>query len=144
MIERVLAGALRFRMLLVGLAAGLIAVGMITLPRMHSDVLPELSQGPVLEVQTEAPGLSSQEVEQYITVPMENNLLDGVMGVWDVRSQSVPGLASVDLYFEPGTTTLHARQLLEERLTNAFSLPNVAKPPLLIQPLSSTSRALMI
>ncbi len=144
MVRGVLAGALRFRMLLVGLAAGLIALGIITLPKMHSDVLPELSQGPVLEVQTEAPGLSSQEVEQYITVPMENNLLDGVMGVWDVRSQSTPGLATVDLYFEPGTTTLHARQLVEERLTNSFSLPAVNKPPLLIQPLSSTSRALMI
>jgi Cu/Ag efflux pump CusA len=143
-IERVLAGALRFRMLLVGAAAGLIAIGLITLPKMHSDVLPELSQGPVLEVQTESPGLSSQEVEQYITVPMENNLLDGIMGVWDVRSQSVPGLATIDLYFEPGTTTLHARQLVEERLTNAYSLPAVNKPPLLIQPLSSTSRTLMI
>ena len=82
---------------------------------MHSDVLPELSQGPVLEVQTESPGLSSEEVEQYITVPMENNLLDGVMGVWNVRSQSTPGLSTVDLYFEPGTTTFHARQLVTER-----------------------------
>ena len=136
--------SLRFRMLLVGVAAGLIAVGIIALPKMHSDVLPELSQGPVLEVQTESPGLSSQEVEQYITVPEENNLLDGIMGVWDVRSQSTPGLSTVDLYFEPGTTTLHARQLVEERLTNSFSLPAVNKPPLLIQPLSSTSRALMI
>lgn len=144
MVERVLGAALRFRMLLVGAAAGLIALGLITLPKMHSDVLPELSQAPVLEVQTQSPGLSSQEVEQYITVPMENNLLDGIMGVWDVRSQSVPGLATIDLYFEPGTTTLHARQLVEERLTNAFSLPAVNKPPLLIQPLSTTSRALMI
>src|SRR5689334_14507842 len=136
--------SLRFRMLLVGVAAGLIAIGIIALPKMHSDVLPELSQGPVLEVQTESPGLSSQEVEQYITVPMENNLLDGIMGVWSVRSHSTPGLSTVDLYFEPGVTTLHARQLVEERLTNSFSLPAVNKPPLLIQPLSSTSRALMI
>src|SRR5205807_9669844 len=48
------------------------------------------------------------------------------------------------LYFEPGTTALHARQLVAERLTNAFSLPNVSKPPLLIQPLSSTSRVLLV
>ena len=144
LVRGVLAAALRFRMLLVGIAAGLIAVGVLALPNMHADVLPELSQGPVLEVQTESPGLSSQEVEQYITVPIENNLLDGVMGVWDVRSQSTPGLSTVDLYFEPGVTTLHARQLVEERLTNSFSLPAVNKPPLLIQPLSSTSRALMI
>jgi Cu/Ag efflux pump CusA len=136
--------SLRFRMLLVAAAAGLIALGIFALPKTHSDVLPELSQGPVLEVQTESPGLSSQEVEQYITVPEENNLLDGIMGVWDVRSRSTPGLSTVDLYFEPGTTTLHARQLVEERLTNSFSLPAVNKPPLLIQPLSSSSRALLI
>jgi Cu/Ag efflux pump CusA len=111
---------------------------------MPEDVVPELASGPVLEVQTEALGLASQEVEQYVTVPMENNLLDGIMGVWDERSQSIPGLSTVDLYFEPGTTVLHARQLVTERLTNAFSLPNISKPPLLIQPLSSSSRALMI
>jgi Cu/Ag efflux pump CusA len=143
-LRSILNAALRFRMLLVGIAAALIGLGIITLPKMHADVLPELSQGPVLEVQTESPGLSSEEVEQYITVPMENNLLDGIMGVWNVRSQSTPGLSTVDLYFEPGTTTLHARQLVEERLTNSFSLPAVNKPPLLIQPLSSTSRALLI
>ncbi len=131
-------------MVLAGLAAGLIVLGIIALPKMHANTQPEVSQAPVLEVQTEALGLSSQEVEQYITVPLENNLLDGVMGVWDVRSQSTPGLSTVDLYFEPGTTVLHARQLVEERLTNAFSLPNVAKPPQLIQPLSSSGRVLMI
>ncbi len=144
MLHSVLAGALRFRMLLVGAAAGLIVLGVISLRQMHADVVPELSSGPVLEVQTEALGLSGKEVEQYITVPLENNLLDGIMGVWDVRSNSVPGLSSVDLYFEPGTTVLRARQLVQERLTNAFSLPNVSKPPLLIQPLSTSSRVLMI
>jgi multidrug efflux pump subunit AcrB len=144
MLRSLIAVSLRFRMLLVGVAAGLIALGIVSLPKMHSDVLPELSQAPVLEVQTESPGLSSQEVEQYITVPEENNLLDGIMGVWDVRSRSTPGLSTIDLYFEPGTTTLHARQLVEERLTNSFSLPAVNKPPLLIQPLSSSSRALLI
>jgi Cu/Ag efflux pump CusA len=144
MLRSLIAVSLRFRMLLVGVAAGLIALGIVSLPKMHSDVLPELSQGPVLEVQTESTGLSSQEVEQYITVPEENNLLDGIMGVRDVRSRSTPGLSTIDLYFEPGTTTLHARQLVEERLTNSFSLPAVNKPPLLIQPLSSSSRALLI
>ncbi len=144
MLEGALTGALRFRLLVIAVAAGLIAVGVSSLPSMHRDVLPELSSGPVLEVQTESPGLSSQEVEQYLTVPIENNLLDGIMGVWDVRSDSIPGLSKVDLYFEPGTTELHARELVEERLTNAFSLPHVAQPPQLIQPLSTSSRALLI
>ena len=144
MVRSVLAGALRFRMLLLGAAVGLIVLGVVALQQMPNDAVPELASGPVLEVQTEALGLSGKEVEQYITVPLENNLLSGIMGVWDMRSNSVPGLSSVDLYFEPGTTVLHARQLVQERLTNAFSLPNVSKPPLLIQPLSSSSRVMMI
>jgi Cu/Ag efflux pump CusA len=144
MLSLLLRAVLRFRLVLVGAALGLIVLGVMSLRQMHNDVVPELASGPVLEVQTEALGLSSSEVEQYVTVPEENNLLDGVMGVWDVRSHSIPGLATVDLYFEPGITELHARQLVEERLTNAFSLPNVSKPPVLIQPLSSTSRVLMI
>ena len=41
---------------------------------------------------------------------------DHTLGVWDVRSESIPGLSSVDMYFEPGVTTLRARQLVEERL----------------------------
>ena len=133
MLPAVIAASARFRLLLIAVAAGLLVLGVLSLRQMHNDVLPELGSGPVLEVQTEALGLSSQEVEQYITVPLENNLLDGVMGVWDVRSDSIPGLSSVELYFEPGVTTLHARQLVEERLTNAFSLPNVSQPPQLIQ-----------
>ncbi len=144
LIGSMLAAALRFRVLLAALGAALLVVGVITLSAMHTDTVPELSSGPVLEVQTEALGLSSQEVEQYVTVPLENNLLNGVMGVWDVRSHSVPGLSAIDLHFEPGVTVLHARQLVQERLTNAFSLPNVSKPPLLIQPLSTSSRALLI
>src|SRR5260221_13613864 len=98
MLTAVLAGALRFRMLLVGLAAALVVLGAISLTGLHDDTVPELANGPMLEVQTEALGLSSQEVEQYVTVPLENNLLDGIMGVWDVRSHSIPGLSSVDLY----------------------------------------------
>jgi multidrug efflux pump subunit AcrB len=144
MLRSVIAALVRFRLLLMGLAAALIVLGVLSLRNMHNDVLPELGSGPVLEVQTEALGLSSTEVEQYITVPLENNLLDGVMGVWDVRSDSIPGLSKVDLYFEPSVSILHARQLVQERLTNAFALPNVSKPPQLIQPLSSSSRVMMI
>src|SRR5438270_5589064 len=140
----VMAAAVRFRLLLCVLAGVLVVLGAGAVSRMHTDVLPELGTAPVIEVQTEALGLSSQEVEQYVTVPLENNLLDGIMGVWDLRSHSIPGLSTVDLYFEPGTTALHARQLVAERLTNAFSLPNVSKPPLLIQPLSSSSRVLLV
>ena len=129
-LTRILGAALRFRLLVIAAAVCLLVAGGVTLRRMPVDPVGELASGPVLEVQTDALGLSSQEVEQYVTVPLENNLLDGVMGVWDVRSQSLPGVSVVDLLFSPGVSTLHARQLVEERLTNAFSLPNVSSPPL--------------
>jgi multidrug efflux pump subunit AcrB len=142
--RRVVSTALRFRFLVGGLALALIVAGALALANSPTDVLPEFAAAPVLQVQTEAPGLSGPEVEQLVTVPMENNLLDGILGVWDVRSTSVAGLSTVSLYFEPGTQTLRDRELVQERLAQAFALPNVTKPPLLIQPLSSTSRVMMI
>ena len=48
------------------------------------------------------------------------------------------------MVFEPGTDLLRARQLVQERLTQAVSLPNVSKPPVMLQPLSSTSRVMLI
>ena len=107
------------------------------------DVLPEFTP-PYAEIQTEALGLSAEEVEQLITVPLEADLLNGVQGVEVIRSESVPGLSSIVLVFERGSDVYQARQLVEERLTQAHALPNVSKPPTLLQPLSSSNRVLMI
>ncbi|HZU59517.1 MAG TPA: efflux RND transporter permease subunit, partial [Solirubrobacteraceae bacterium] len=144
MLESIVRGALRFKALLAALAAGLLVVGAVSLRSMPSDVTPELAQAPVLEVQTEALGLSAPEVEQYVTDPMEQNLLAGVLGVWNIRSESINGLSEIHLYFEPGTDIYNDRLLVEERLTNAFSLPNISQPPVLIQPTSTNSNVLMI
>ena len=75
---------------------------------------------------------------------MEARLLNGVALVDDIRSESVPGLSSIVLIFEPGTDLDRARQVVQERLTQAHALPNVSKPPQMLQPLSSTSRVMMI
>ncbi len=144
MIESIVRAALRFKALLAALAVALLVVGTLSLRQMPADATPELAQAPVLEVQTEALGLSAPEVEQYVTDALENNLLGGIMGVWDIRSQSVAGLSDINLYFEPGTDLYNDRLLVEERLTNAFSLPNISTPPVLIQPTSTNSRVLMI
>jgi len=77
-------------------------------------------------------------------VPLEKNLLEGVMGVTDVTSDSIPGLSQIDLHFAPGTDLDQARQLVQERLTQAFVLPNVSKPPVLLQPVSSTGNVLLV
>jgi CzcA family heavy metal efflux pump len=139
----IIRSSLRFRLLVVALAVGVLAVGIVQLRDAPVDVLPEFTP-PYAEVQTEALGLSAQEVEQLITVPLEADLLNGVQGVDVIRSESVPGLSSIVLVFEPGTDIYRARQLVQERLTQAHALPNVSQAPTLLQPLSSSSRVLMI
>ena len=143
MISAIVRSSLRFRLLVIGVAAGVIAVGIVQLRDAPVDVLPEFSP-PHAEIQTEALGLSAEEVEQLITVPLEADLLNGVQGVDVIRSQSVPGMSSIVLVFEPGTDVYRARQLVQERLTQAHALPNVSQAPTLLQPLSSSSRVLMI
>jgi Cu/Ag efflux pump CusA len=143
MIRSIVATSLRFRLLMVALAAGLLGVGAAQLREMPVDVLPEFAPTTV-EIQTEALGLSATEVEQLITVPIEQDLLVGVAFLDDIRSQSVAGLSRVLLVFEPGTDLFTARQVVAERLTQAHALPHVSKPPQMLQPLSSTNRVMMV
>ena len=135
--------SLRFKLLVLAIAAGVLAVGIAQLRDAPVDVLPEFTP-PYAEIQTEALGLSAEEVENLITVPLEADLLNGVEGVDVIRSQSLPSLSSIVLVFEPGTDVYRARQLVQERLIQAHSLPRVSKPPTLLQPLSSSSRVAMI
>lgn len=135
--------SLKFRLIVLAVAAGILGLGLTSLPSMPMDNLPEFSP-PHVEIQTEALGLSAVEVEQLITSPMEADLLNGVAWLDEIRSVSVPGLSSIEMVFEPGTDILRARQLVAERLTQAFALPNVSTPPVLMQPLSSTSRVMMV
>jgi Cu/Ag efflux pump CusA len=135
--------SVRFRYLFVALAAGLIVLGVSRLPEMPVNVLPETAPV-VVEVQTEALGLSAPEVESLVTVPLEKNLLEGILGVTDVTSDSIPGLSAIDLHFAYGTNLYQARQLVQERLTSAFILPNVSKPPVMLQPVSSSSNVMVV
>jgi Cu/Ag efflux pump CusA len=139
----VVSWSLRFRLLMLGIAAATVVFGATQLPRVSVDALPEFAP-PYVEVQTEALGLSAEEVEQLITVPLEADLLHGVAWLEDIESRSVPGLSSITLRFEPGTDVIRARQMVAERLTQAHALPNVSRPPVMLQPLSSTSRIMMV
>ena len=143
MIRAIVRSSLRFRLLVVALAAGVMVAGVVQLRDAPVDVLPEFTP-PYAEIQTEALGLSADEVEQLITVPLEADLLNGVEGVEVIRSESLPGLSSIVLVFEQGTDIYRARQLVEERLTQAHALPHVSEAPTLLQPLSSSSRVVMI
>lgn len=137
---------LKFRLLVAVLAVGVIAIGATQLRDLSVDVHPEFTPTQV-EVQTEALGLSAEEVEQLITVPLEQDLLVGVPFLAEIESASLPGLSSVVMTFEPGTPLLDARQVVQERLTQAVGiagLPAVAKLPQMIQPVSANRRVSMV
>ena len=138
-----ISGSMRARRGVIAAAAVILAFGVWQLRHADVDSLPEFTPT-VVEVQTEALGLSAEEMEQLITVPLEQDLLNGVAWMDSIRSQSVPGLSSIVMEFEPGTDLYRARQVVQERLNEAHALPNVAKVPAMLQPQSSTSRAMMI
>ena len=94
MLKGIIRWGLQFRFLLVIVAAALMAFGIMQIRRVPVDVLPEFSP-PYVEIQTEALGLSAKEVEQLITVPMEQDLLSGVAWLDEIRSESVPGMQAV-------------------------------------------------
>jgi Cu/Ag efflux pump CusA len=135
--------AMAVRVLVLAVAAGLVVLGAMQTRTTETDVLPEFSP-PYVEVQTEALGLSAEEVEQLITAPMENLLLNGVAFLDGIRSESVNGLSSITLIFEPGTDLLEARQVVQERLTQQGVLAHLTEPPVIVQPLSSASRVLVV
>jgi Cu/Ag efflux pump CusA len=139
----IVGSSLRSRGWVVILGAILLLFGFTRLQNMPRDVLPEFKRVTV-EVQTEALGLSAQEVEQFVTAPLEQDLLNGVAFLDFIRSESVPGLSRIEMIFERGTDERRARQVVNERLTQAFAIPNVSSPPQMLQPLSSTSRMMMI
>jgi len=143
MMQWLVLSSLKARVLVVAAAVGLLVWGYLRLRDAPLDVFPEFAP-PLVEIQTEAPGLSALEVESLVSVPLENALA-GTSWVTKVRSKSVPGLSSIVLYFGRGTDLIRARQLVQERLAVAENgLPEVARPPVILSPMSSTSRALKI
>src|SRR6185503_2249453 len=143
MMKWLIAVSLRQRVLVLALFAVLIVFGIRAVRTTPLDVFPEFAP-PMGEVQTEAPGLSTEEVESLISVPLENGL-NGVSWLKTLRSKSVLGLSSVVCIFKEGTDVIRARQLVQERVaTVAPRLPAVAHAPVILPPLSSTSRALKI
>ncbi len=139
MLRGLFATSIGFRYLIAATAVAVLVFGSFRISTMPVDVLPEFSP-PYVEIQTEALGLSAAEVEQLITVPMEQDLLAGVAWLDSIHSKSVTGLSSTFLLFEPGTDMIRARQMVTERLIQAHALPHVSKPPTMLQPLSSSSR----
>ena len=135
--------SLKFRVIVLALCVVLLIFGLRSLSNSPLDVFPEFAP-PKVEVQTEAPGLSTEEVESLVTMPLEN-ALNGTPGMKTIRSKSVLGLSSVVLEFAEGTSLSEARQYVQERVSlEASRLPAIARTPVILQPLSSLSRVLKI
>src|SRR5437879_380551 len=142
MMRWIVGSSLQFRFIVVGIAAAMMVFGITRLHDMPVDVFPEFAP-PMAEIQTEALGLSAAEVETLVTLNTEE-MLAGVPWLRAMRSRSVPGMSSVQLIFEPGTNLMQARQLVQERLILSYLLPNVSQRPVMLNPVSATSRTMMI
>ena len=139
----IVASSLKFRFLIVGLAAAMLIFGSGQLRAMPVDVFPEFAP-PKVEVHTICFGLSAADVEALVTIPLEQSL-SGVPGLDVMRSKSVPQYSSIVMLFQPGTDLMTARQLVQERMSEVTAkLPTWAAPPVMLQPLSSTSRIMKI
>jgi CzcA family heavy metal efflux pump len=135
--------SLRFRWLMVFAATAILVFGVSQIPRAEVDVFPEFAP-PRVEIQTIALGNSSNEVEELITIPIEEQL-NGLPGLDELRSKSVAQLSSIELIFERGTDEVRSRQLVQERIAQVTpTLPNWASPPFMMPPLSATSRIMKI
>jgi len=139
----VVSRSLRFRWLVLFAATAALAFGIAQVPSAKVDVFPEFAP-PRVEIQTIALGNSSEEVEEFITVPMEEQL-NGLPGLDELRSKSVAQLSAIQLIFERGTDELTARQAVAERIAQLTpALPTWASPPFMMPSLSATSRILKI
>lgn len=135
--------SLRFRLIVLLLAMILVVGGIASVRDADWDVFPEFAP-PQIVVQTEAAGLSTEEVEQLVTVPVEA-ALNGVGRLSVLRSSSTAGLSVTTAIFDEGTDILTARQLVGERLGEvAADLPQGTGPPRMTPLTASTSRLLMV
>ena len=120
--------AIRFRGIVLALACTLAGYGVFALGNAKYDVFPEFAP-PQVSIQTEAPGLSPEQVEVLVTQPVETSI-NGLAGVESMRSSSIQGLSIVTVVFRPSSDIYRARQLVTERLAVlANSLPQGVQPP---------------
>lgn len=133
--------SIRHRLLLVALSAMLLVYAVMTLPAVPLDVFPEFV-APQVTVQTEAPGLAPQQVEQRVTTPLES-VLGGVPGLDSLRSESIAGLSVITLAFADGIDPVAARQGVAERLATVLGVLPAGVAPPQMSPLTSSTMDLL-
>src|SRR3972149_3749784 len=127
MIERVISWALKQRLLIIIFVVGLIAFGIYAYTKLPIDAFPDVTNKQV-KIITEAPGRSPEEVEKYITYPIEAQMM-GIPKLTETRSLSKFGLSVITVVFEDDVDIYFARQLVLERLIEAKGkLPEGIEP----------------
>lgn len=143
MLTSIISASLRFKGIVLTLAVLVMGYGIFLAQRSTLDVFPDFVP-PQVTIQTEAPGLSPEEVETLVTFPLES-AISGVPGLETTRSVSIQGLSVVDVIFINGTDQLAGRQLISERLIEVGgSLPKQVKAPTMSPMVSSTMDLLKI
>ncbi len=115
--ERVTHFVLHNRLLMSVLGVLVIAAGFYSYKQLPVDAFPDVSPS-LVQVFTETEGLSPEDVEKYVTYPIET-AMNGLPNLAKIRSVSNFGLSVVNVYFDDGTDIYFARQVLNERLQEA-------------------------
>ncbi len=125
MIRRVVDFALGNRLLVLGLALVLFVWGIISFHNLPIEAYPDVADNYV-EIITQWPGISAEQIEQQVTIPLET-VMNGIPGVVHLRSFSLFGLSDLKLVFEDGTDNAWNRERVLERLSQV-TLPNGVIP----------------
>ncbi|MGZ5076445.1 MAG: efflux RND transporter permease subunit [Methylobacter sp.] len=132
--------SIRFHGIVIALAVLILLYGGYRFATAGLDIFPEFSPKQVI-IQTEAPGLSSEQVEVLVTQQIETSV-SGLIGMKSVRSESIQGLSIVTAVFNENTDIYRNRQLISERLTTLAGVLPLGITPVAI-PLSSSSATVL-
>lgn len=129
MLESLIRAALKQRLVLAVVAVCLVAFGLDATRKLSVDAFPDVTNVQV-QIATEARGRSPEEVERFVTVPLEM-AMTGLPGLEEMRSLNKPGLSLITLVFTDATDVYFARQLVMERLIEvAGRMPQGVAPTL--------------
>lgn len=141
MIDRIIDGSLRNRILVLAAAAVLLVWGGWHAMRTPVDVFPDLT-APAVTVVAEVHGMAPQEVEKLVTFPIET-AMNGASGVRRVRSSTTIGLTVITVEFDWDTDIYKARQIVTEKLQTARSQLPPDSPPPVLAPITSVMGEVM-
>src|SRR4030081_1330641 len=130
--DRLVALAVSRRYLMVGLFAVVMIGGLIAFKQLNIEAYPDPTP-PMVDIVTQSPGLSSEEIERYITIPIETQVA-GIKNLRTIRTISLYGLPDVKLHFSFDYTYDEALQQVLNRLSQLAPLLNNAQPQ--ISPIS--------